>query len=330
MTMMKAAISYGSSQRLVIEERPIPRLAAGDVLVQVERCGICGSDLRTRKGAPRLHPAGHILGHEYSGRIVDVGADVEMARIGERIAAYPGAGCGDCPACRNDHPILCPNGRHVMGGFAEYAAMPASCAVPLPEGFDPAEGALVEPLAVGRYAVRCAAIRAGDPVLIIGAGTIALAVIYWARRMGAGQITVLSRSDRRAPAAQRFGADRVVAFNNIDDLGDKPAAVFECTGAPGLLQQAIDLGAFASRVVSLGSSPLPEPIAPASAGRKAVTLHFPIGYTTGDFVETATTLHHGNVDVREMVSNVVPLDALPDVFETLLAPNRQNKVQVAL
>jgi len=321
--MMKAAISYGSSQRLVIEERPIPRLAAGDVLVQVERCGICGSDLRTRKGAPRLHPAGHILGHEYSGRIVDVGADVEMARIGERIAAYPGAGCGDCPACRNDHPILCPNGRHVMGGFAEYAAMPASCAVPLPEGFDPAEGALVEPLAVGRYAVRCAAIRAGDPVLIIGAGTIALAVIYWARRMGAGQITVLSRSDRRAPAAQRFGADIVAPCK-------QPATVWKCSGVPGRRQPSISFGTLARTGAMHAAGPLPGPPAPASAGRKAVTLHFPIGYTTGDFVETATTLHHGNVDVGEMVSNVVPLGALPDVFETLLAPNRQNKVQVAL
>lgn len=333
-SLMKAVVSYDSDKPLVLEERATPVPGAGEVLVKVERCGVCGSDLRTRKAARRLYPSGLVMGHEYAGRIVNIGRGVDPMRIGDRVAAYPGAGCGDCPACRNHHHVLCARGHHVMGGFAEYAVVPAHCAITLPGDVDTAAGALIEPLAVGCHAVRRAELKPGEPVLVVGAGTIALAAVYWARRAGAGHISVVSRSPRRAPMALRMGADSVLPIDEVTaataGTGEAPAAIFECTGATAMLQAAIDWCAPFGRVLALGSSPVPETFVPASAGRKAITLQFPIGYTLEDFVRTAGSLRTTAVDARELVSDVVPLESLPTMFEALLEPNLHNKVQAAL
>jgi (R,R)-butanediol dehydrogenase/meso-butanediol dehydrogenase/diacetyl reductase len=330
--MMKVVASYDSALPLVVAERPIPSPGDGEVLIRVERSGICGSDLRRRKAPHQVHRRGLVMGHEFSGQIVDVGRGVDRARIGARIAAYPGAGCGACTMCRNDYPVLCPHGHHIMGGFAEMTALPAACAIPLPDDMDAVLGALVEPMAVGRHAVRIAGLAPGDAILVLGGGSIALSVIFWARRMNAGRITAVLRSGYRAPLARQMGADDILLTDAPEEAhtnGPAFAAVFECTGAPAMLDPAIACCAPFGKVLSLGCSRLPETIVPASAGGKAVSLHFPTGYATRDFVETAATLHEGPVDARAIVSDTVPLGELPDMFEALLKPNRFGKVQIA-
>jgi (R,R)-butanediol dehydrogenase/meso-butanediol dehydrogenase/diacetyl reductase len=172
-------------------------------------------------------------------------------------------------------------------------------------------------------------------VLVLGAGTIALSAIFWARRLGAGRIAAMSRSDRRADMARRMGADMFVAYgdNEIEEaaeaLGGSADAVFECAGAPGFLGKAIGHAGLMGRVLSLGFGMEPDPVVPAVAGFKGVSLLFPVGYSHEDFRYTAQHMLAGHVDPKEMISSTVGLGDLPEKFEALLGPNTDTKVQVA-
>ena len=183
--------------------------------------------------------------------------------------------------------------------------------------------------------MRLAELRPGAHVVVLGAGTIALATIYWARRSGAGRIVALSRSPRRAELALRMGADAFLAYGEdelaeaADALGGPAEAVFECVGAPGFLGRAIDHAGLMGQVLSLGFGAEPDPIVPAVAGFHGVTLKFPVGYSHQDFRHVARVMTQGHVDPKIMISSTVALDDLPAAFEDLLGANAQTKVQVA-
>jgi (R,R)-butanediol dehydrogenase/meso-butanediol dehydrogenase/diacetyl reductase len=332
---MKAAVCYGSGQRLVLEERPDPVAEPGRVIIQVERCGLCGSELHLNEGPPRDYPAGMIMGHEYAGLVVELGKGVTGLSVGQRVASFPAVGCGHCEACAVGNWILCRTARHNMGGFAEYASLPAEAAIPLGDELAPADGALIEPLTVSLYGVRIAALQPGDRVLVLGAGTIALSAIYWARRLGAGRIVAISRSPRRADLAQAMGADAFVAYgdNEIAEVAEALAGpadhVFECVGVPGMLAKAVSHARLMGHVHSLGFCMGPDPIVPAVVGFKGVTLTFPVGYSPKDFAYVAGAMLGGHVDPKIMISRVIGLEAFPEAFDRLLQNNTENKLQVA-
>jgi len=332
---MKAAVCYGSGKPLVIENRPDPRPESGGVVIAVERCGICGSELHLNDGPVYDFPDGIVMGHEFSGRIVELGREVNGLRIGQRIAAFPAVGCGSCEACAAGNWILCPTALRIQGGYAEFAAIPAAAVIPLPEELTPADGALVEPLTVSLYGLRLAAIRPGDRILVLGAGTIALCAIYWARRLGAGRIVALSRSARRAELARLMGADAFVTSGDGDReavvaaLGGQADAAFECVGVPGMLGKAIEHTRLLGQVLSLGFCTSPDPLVPAAAGMKGITLQFPVGYSRQDFAYAARSMLGGHVDPKVMISKVVQLDEFPARFAHLLGPNSETKVQVS-
>jgi (R,R)-butanediol dehydrogenase/meso-butanediol dehydrogenase/diacetyl reductase len=332
---MKAAVCYSSGKPLALEDRPDPSPRPGEVVLRVERCGICGSELHLNDGPPREFPGGLVMGHEFAGEVVALGPGVDGLSIGERVAAYPAVGCGACPACAAGNQILCQTGMRLLGGYAEYATIPAVAAIPLPDGLTPADGALIEPLTVSLYGVRQAALKPQARVLVLGAGTIALAAIYWARRTGAGRIVAMSRSVRRAEMAELMGADAFVAYGEAETaqaaeaLGGSADAVFECVGSPGFLGKAIAHAGLIGDVISLGFGTAPDPIVPAAAGFKGVSLKFPVGYSHEDFRYTAETMLSGHIDPKAMISTTVDLAALPAKFEELLGPNSDTKVQVA-
>ncbi|MCB2074117.1 MAG: alcohol dehydrogenase catalytic domain-containing protein [Novosphingobium sp.] len=332
---MKAAVCHNSADPLAIEQRPDPAPGPGEVLIRVERCGICGSELHMRDGPARAFPGGMVMGHEIAGEVVALGEGVAGPGIGRRVAVYPAVGCGACRACETGNQILCPEATRLLGGFAEYAAIPAAAAIELPDHLTPADGALIEPLTVSWYGVRLAELRPGARVVVLGAGTIALSAIYWARRSGAGRIAALSRSPRRAELALRMGADAFLAYGDdevaeaAEALGGPADAVFECVGAPGFLGKAIDHAGLMGQVLSLGFGGEPDPVIPAVAGFRGVTLQFPVGYSQDDFRHVAREMTQGHVDPKIMISSTVALDDLPATFEELLGANAQTKVQVA-
>jgi len=333
---MKAAVYPGDGRPLALRTLPDPVPGPDDVILKIHRCGICGSDLHMTSGQLFDFPAGSVPGHEFAGEVVEVGSGVTRYRVGDRITAPPAAGCGrsDCEACRRGNPVLCGDATGVMGGFAEFLSVPSRVAVALPETLSMADGALIEPLAVGLYGARMASITPGDRVLVLGAGVVALCTVYWARRMGAGRIVSISRSATRADMALKMGADDFLQYGDsevdeaADAMGGAPDKVFECVGAGGFIARAIEHCRPFGQVVSMGVYTSPDTLLPAAAGMKGVTLQFPIGYSLEDFHHVAAAMHTGHVDPGILVSSVISLDDLPARFESLRGPNGETKVHV--
>ena len=221
-----------------------------------------------------------------------------------------------------------------MVGFAELALVPTSVAVRLPSTLSMADGAVIEPLAVSLYGIRLAHIEPGDRVLVLGGGTVALYAIYWARRLGAGRIVAMSRSTRRKNLALEMGADAFIAYgdNEIGDvteaLGGSPRIVLECVGAEGMLQKAIMHASAFGKVISLGFCTAPDPLIPAMASYKCISMQFAVGYSMKEFLYIADQMDKGHCDPKAIVTNEIPLSSLPDMLTQLRGPNDETKVHV--
>jgi (R,R)-butanediol dehydrogenase/meso-butanediol dehydrogenase/diacetyl reductase len=298
---------------------PVPAPGPGEILVRVEACGICGSDL---KAHVRM-PVGAVLGHEFCGEVVGIGAGVDTSwREGQLVAAMPLMVCGRCRWCQDGDVAHCE--RLVMlglggpgGGFAEYVRVDPTTSVRLPSdvgGF----GALVEPLAVGLHSVAAARIRHGDRIAVIGGGNVGAAVAYWARRVGAGEVVVSDPDARRRSGADRFGAT---------DVHDPSAAplpqdfdvVFECVGIPGMLQAAIDAATLHGRVVVAGVCTAPDPVVPITAVMKELEMRFTVFYRLREFAAAAAVLADGAFPADAFVTTRIGLDGVGDAFTRLVA-----------
>jgi len=224
--------------------------------------------------------------------------------------------------------------RGMVGGFGEYMRISAASSVVLPETLSAADGALVEPLAVGLHGVRLAAMRSGARVAVLGAGSIGLAAIYWARLLGAGRIVALSRSDRRADLSRKMGAHAFEALGEGEGervaaaLDGMPEIVFECAGAVGMTQKTVELVGPGGTVVSLGFCTSPDPIVPSLATWKQVTLKFSFAYDLAEFQHSADALDAGHVEPRSMISRTVSLDGFPAMLEALRSGAGETKVHV--
>ncbi|MDE2301771.1 MAG: alcohol dehydrogenase catalytic domain-containing protein [Sphingomonadales bacterium] len=331
---MKAAIYPGHGAAAVIETIADPEPGPGEVLIRVERCGICGTDLSMTRGELFDFGPGSQFGHEYGGEVIALGKGVDSHRLGDRVSVLPSGACGHCEGCRGGNHILCHAAPGAMRGFAEFAAVPASIAIRLPRVLSFADAALVEPLAVSLYGVRHAGMQPGDRVLVLGGGTVALYAIYWARRLGAGRIVAMSRSQRRRDLCLAMGADGFVPFGEneagelTEALGGAPDIVFECIGSEGMLAKSVQHARLYGRIVSLGFCTHADPVMPALAAMKCATIQFLVGYGLSDFHYIADQIDKGHVDPKTIITNEIGLGALPAMMATLRGANNETKVHV--
>ncbi len=331
---MRAAVYPGHGKAWTIETLPDPEPGPDDIIIRVQACGICGSDLHFTEGHQWDYGAGTVPGHEYAGEIVELGRNVTGLKKGDLVSAIPSGACGMCDGCKTGNHVLCHKGVGAMGGFAEYDCVPASLALKLPQTLSIADGALIEPLAVGRYGVDQAQVQPGARILVLGAGPVALAAIYWARIMGAGKIVAMSRADRRKELVLNFGADHFIQYGESEAsevseaFGGAPDIVIECTGQPGFLMKGIGLVRTCGQVVALGFCTQADSFNPAVTAYKGVRLHFAVGYRREDFLTSIAQLHKGHVDPKAMISSTVSLIDLPAVIERLRGENHETKVHV--
>lgn len=242
---MKAALWY-SKRDVRVEEIPEPQVIAGSVKIKVKWCGICGSDLHEFIGGPIFIPVGQphplsgnvapvVLGHEFSGEVVEIGKGVSKFTVGDRVVVEPIVACGKCPACKEGKYNLCSSlGFHGLcgsgGGFAEYTVFPEEYVHKIPDSMSYEKAALIEPIAVALHSIRISGFKTGDTALVLGSGPIGLATIECLKAAGASLVVVLQRKSVRQEYAKRAGADFVLDPNEVDI----EAEVKKLTGGVGV------------------------------------------------------------------------------------------------
>ncbi len=323
---MRAAVFTGPGNPLSLEEIEQPVMQDHEMLVRVARCGICGTDIHASREGPFMAPPNTVFGHEFSGEIVDVGADAMDSgfKPGDRVTSLPFIG---------DETIGL---GAVTGAYAEYVRVGPESVVRLPDDLDDTLGALVEPLAVGLHSIKMAGDIAETNILIIGAGPIGLSCAIWCRFFGARAVIISEMSPARIEMAQKLGftefvdpsADVGAQFAQLS--GQEPEIQFECVGAPGLLQQCIERAPKFGTVMAIGVCDHPDTIIPLVALTKEVTLRWAVAYEKTDFEFTIDMMAAGRIDASAMVTHVVTLDELPDIFEALRNPTDQCKVLIDL
>lgn len=332
---MRAAVfqSHGAPLSLCALPDPVP--APDGVVLQVGRCGICGSDLHMAEDHAMGARPGDVFGHEFSGEVVAKGREVEGLNLGDRVSVVPLAHCGRCPSCLAGEPAWCAGMALQGGGYAEYAATSARQCTRLPESASLADGALVEPLAVALHGALIGQVAPGERVLVLGAGPIGLATAFWARRMGAGRVVVQDIARHQEERAHAMGATGFVCDTDAPvaaaerALGGKADVVFECTGAPGLIAQSVDCLRVKGRVVVLGLCTRSDSFVPFAAVSKEARILTSAFFRLPEYQAALDALNSGAVELRSLISETIPLDRLPDTFEALKRRGAQCKVMIS-
>lgn len=327
---MKVAVFHGAGKPITIEQVADDPLGPHDVRIEVSRCGICGSDISMTSGSPFDYACGSRLGHETSGTVIETGSAVTRCKPGDQVAVLPRGFCGQCSPCRAGRVLFCETGPAHMGGFGERMVLRESGVFPLPARLSPEAGALVEPIACGRKAMRMARLEKGASVLVLGGGSMGMAAVFWARAMGAGRIVAATRTTARHALLGAIGADATVTAQGLDAaFAAPPDIVVEAIGKPGLLQQAASRVRPGGAVVSLGMCPVADPVVPALNAFADITLHFPLSYSPEDFIETIRAFDAAKAPPETMVGEVLPLAALPGLIEEMRGNHARHKVQIA-
>lgn len=339
---MRAVVMRGSS--LVVDEVADPVPAAGQALVQVRACGICGSDLHFLQHAERLAELSSqvdapvaapldlsrdiVMGHELCAEVLEYGPDTTGPAPGTLVTSVPVllTMAGVVPlAYNNDYP----------GGYAERMLLSPPLLLEVPNGLDHRRAALTEPLAVGIHAVARSKIAAGEAAVVLGCGPVGLAVVAGLKLAGIAPVVAADFSARRRQLAEALGADVVVdpatedvvaAWRRID--GRRPLVIFEAVGTPGMIATAMKAAPSRARILVVGVCMEDDTVQPFFGIAKELDVQFSFAYDPMEFAGALHAIADGRVDVDPLITGVVDLDGVPDAFSELAHPDRHAKILV--
>lgn len=346
---MKALRWHGVRDlRLEEIEESVPK--KDKVKIKVEWCGICGSDLHEYTAGPIFiptevpHPlsgdkAPIVLGHEFSGRVVEIGEEVTKVQVGDRVVVEPIYACGQCAGCKHGHYNLCDKlGFYGLagggGGFAEYAAIPEVMLHKIPETVSFEQGALVEPAAVALHAVRQSKLKVGNKAAVFGTGPIGLLVIEALKASGASEIYAVEISKQRRKKAEELGAitidpTEVNPVEQIHKLTNGGVDVsFEVTGVPPVLTQAINASKIGGETMIVSIFETEASIHPQNIVLKERTVTGIIGYRDV-FPAVISLMAQGYFPAEKLITKRITLnDVIEEGFNVLLRERDQVKILV--
>ena len=340
---MKAAVFHGIRD-VGVEEVPEPEAGPEDVIVEVSACGICGSDLHTYLHGSFVEP-GQVMGHEFSGRVIEVGDAVEGLQVGDRVTGMPIVPCMECARCAEGRYNLCAITWTTAiaygkpGAFAERVRIPGAKlggnVFKLDDDVDLEAGATVEPLAVGVHAVHLAGHVEGATALVLGLGTIGQETAQVLKAHGAKRVIGVDLSELRLTAARELGVDAHDGAAGLESVvagalgeGEEIDVVFECSGVPALAASAIDVVRAAGTIVVLALYDDPVSFNPTSLVQREVTIKGSIAYTSDDFAEAIELLRSGKAVARPLITQRERLDDIAGAFAVQLEKDRSLKVLV--
>ena len=339
---MKAAVTTGKRREIVVRDIPKPDVQAGMLLMKTRYCSICGSDLEYLNGdfewrgkCGELH-ADAILGHEFCAEVAEVGNGVEGWSVGDRATVGGGQPCGDCYFCRRRLYHLCYGGRprqvfyneHVPdgyggknGAFSEFFLARPTGLLRLPDSVSDEEGALVEPFNVGVSAVQVAGLKAGDSVVILGAGKIGIGAMLAAKVSGLSPLIITDLVQSRLDKALEMGADAVFNPDDVDVISEVvklteegPDAVIIAVREGKVLNQAIDM-VRRGGIISLVGAASPTEVDPRLWYMKHLRFVGTIAFTP--IIYSLNLIAHGRVNLKPMISSIMPLDEAQKGFDSM-------------
>lgn len=358
MTMRAVVLQRGA---LSLANVPIPVPGSGEVLVKSLATGICGSDLHTVSHGDKLLASARavagieifdpneqiVLGHEICAEIVAYGPDCrKVLPIGTRVVS--------APFIIRPQPVTLGFGTlDTPGGFGQYMVLSEPLLIPVPDDVPDDLATLAEPLAVAIHAVNRGAVESDAVPIVIGCGPIGLAVIAVLKMRGIGPIVAADFSATRRDMARTLGADIVVdpreaspyeAWRTVAAVSDparmsrqtpmfpghafRPSVVFECVGAPGMIQRVLAEAPASSKVVVVGLCMEEDKFQPTYAIMKEIDLTFCIAFSIEEFIEAFTHIASGKLQVRPLITNQIGLDGVPDAFARLANPESDIKIVV--
>lgn len=345
------SVRWYEAKDLRVEEIAEPTIQAGKVKIKVEWCGICGSDLHEYAAGPIFIPVGTphavskdvapvVMGHEFSGQVVEVGDGVDNVKVGDRVVVEPILACGTCPACQKGKYNLCESlGFHGLsgggGGFSEYTMVGAKWVHKLPDELSYEQGALVEPSAVALHSVRLSKLKAGDKAVVFGTGPIGLLVIEALKAAGAAEIYAVELSPERRAMALELGATKVLAPSSCDVVAEihkltngGADVAFEVTGVPVVLQQAIDSTSFEGETIIVSIWEKAAAIQPNNIVLKERNVKGIIAYRD-IFPAVMELMKQGYFAGERLITKRIKLDQIVEEgFETLIKEKNQIKILV--
>ncbi|NMM47845.1 zinc-dependent alcohol dehydrogenase [Marinigracilibium pacificum] len=318
-----------------VESMDVPVPGDDSVIIKVEMTGICGTDLHIYHEG--LVPEGSVLGHEFSGELINVGKNVIDMNVGDRVVVNPminGTGLGLSP-----------------GGFARYVkidnAKLNSNLFIIPDKITSEKGALVEPLSVGLAAINHTNLNKDDNILVSGCGTIGLVTIAGLKAKGYENIIASDISEKRLELAKKLGAKMTYNPKSDGDLGDVISekfgmvdslnyagqlpnlnAAFECTGVSAIFKQITEVLAPDAKLTVLAIYRKPTEFDPNNVVYKRLNIKGSLFYSADDFLEAIKLMETGKLDISPIVSHHFPLSKLPEAFEVQADSSQSVKVMV--
>jgi L-iditol 2-dehydrogenase len=339
---MKAAVCKKPFE-IAIEEVPIPVPGPDELLVQVKASAICGSDMKAYEGKHPLIRLPLILGHEFSGVVVEKGADVEGFRIGDRVVVEPSSVCGSCFFCRRKEYSLCTNlkqlGHQLPGSFAEYTLSKAKFTYHLPETVDYEKAALIQPLAISIHAADRTTVHQGQNVVILGMGPIGLLLLQVIKKRGA-RILVSDLVDFKLGKAFSLGADQICHGSDpaihkkiMEWTGGRGAdIVIEAAGTSTTIRQSFSFVRRGGTILLLGiTGHEREEVPLEKVVLDELNLLGTVRYGARDFTRAIEMIDQQAIDLDSIITQRFGMSDLPGVFrENALSSDRMlRSVMVA-
>ena len=322
--------------RMTYQELPTPAPRPGHILLQVRAVSICGSDVHRYVRGHKVVPL--VLGHEAAGEIVALGEGASPELLGRRAALIPLVPCFQCEQCAAGRYSACPRysfiGSRQNGGYADFIEMPQRNALLLPDSVPFEAAALIEPSSVARHILDLGQFKAGQSVVVLGAGSIGLMAVQWLRILGAGQILVSDIVEANRQAAVELGAQAAFDPRDVDLAhevrgltGFGADLVLETAGVPQTLQLAVQLARPGGSLVCAGNQP-PEASLPMTWVEELMRreLHlrgcfmsYSAPFPGHEWTDSVEMLAAGKLDMQSMISHRFPLADAPQIFAQIAA-----------
>jgi len=327
--------------KIEFRDVPIPETGDGQVLIQIMRIGICGSDIHVYHGKHPYTSYPVVQGHEVSGKIVKSGSNVTGFKIGDSVTIQPQVVCGKCYPCAHGNYHICDElkvmGFQTTGVASQYFAVDADKVLKLPEGMDFDKGAMIEPLAVAVHALG----RGGDvkdgKILVLGAGPIGNLVAQAAKGMGAKSVIITDLSDYRLEVAKSCGIDCCVNVNG-QDLGKEISDVFgrdgadlilECVGVNQTTEQAVKYARKGSDIIIVGVFGDKANVDMAAVQDRELRLIGTLMYRENDFIKAMELIKNGKIKFDPLITGSFDFKDYKKAYEYIEAQkDRTMKVLI--